>query len=182
MLHRFPDPGIDIADTMRAMDELVRLGKVKNIGVCNMTQRRFSETQKLTVNPIVCNQLHYNVQYREVEERGLLHQAQTDDIMLVAWRPLQKGLLPDASILNELATKYGKTPTQVAINWLVSQKNVVTIAKTSTIDHLEENLGAVDWLMDDIDIERIRIEFPDQKIVSDAVPLDYAADVPSNYT
>jgi diketogulonate reductase-like aldo/keto reductase len=181
MLHRFPEPGIDIADTMRAMDELVRRGKVKYIGVCNMTQRRFEEAQRLTDNPIVCNQLHYNVQYREVEERGLLQHAQTHDVMLVAWRPLQKGLLPDSALLHELATKYGKTPAQVAINWLVSQQNVVTIAKTSTINHLHENLGAIDWVMEPDDVERIRTEFPDQRSVSDAVPLDYAADVPPNY-
>jgi len=181
MLHRFPDPGIDIADTMRAMDELVRQGMVKNIGVCNMTQRRFDETQNLTDNKIVCNQLHYNVQYREVEDRGLLQYAQTNDVMLVAWRPLQKGLLPATSIVDQLAQKYGKTPVQIAINWLVSQEHVVTIAKTSSLDHLHENLGAVDWIMEDTDVELIRNHFPDQKVVSDAVPLDYVADVAPNY-
>jgi diketogulonate reductase-like aldo/keto reductase len=181
MLHRFPDPGIDIADSMRAMNELVRIGKVKNIGVCNMTQRRFNEAQNLTQNKIVCNQLHYNVQYREVEERGLLKHAQSNDVMLVAWRPLQKGMLPNASIVDELALKYNKTQSQIAINWLVSQRNVVTIAKTSSIDHLNENLGAIDWVMEQDDIERMRREFPLQQTASDAVPLDYTADTPPNY-
>lgn len=95
----------------------------------------------------------------------------------MAWRPLQKGILPETTLLKELAEKYGRTPTQIAINWLISQKKVVTLSKTSNPEHLHENLGALGWLMEDDDIERIRNEFPDQQLVSDAVPLDYEADV-----
>lgn len=180
MLHRFPAVGIDIAETMKAMDELVRQGMVKSIGVSNLTKRRFEAAQNLTKNKIVCNQVHYNLQYREIETRGLLKHAQENDVMLVAWRPLQKGALEPAAIVSELAHKYNKTPSQIAINWLVSQQNVVTIAKTSSIEHLQENLGAIDWVMESDDIERIRTEFPNQQSVSDAVPLDYDADVPTD--
>ena len=177
LLHRFPEPGIDITETMRAMDELVEQGVVKNIGVCNMTPNRFNEVQKHTKNKLVCNQVHYNVQYREIEDKGVLKHSQDNDVMLVAWRPLQKGILPQSSLLEELAKKYDKTPVQIAINWLISQENVVTLSKTSDPEHLRENLGAMGWLMEVDDIERVRKEFPDQQLVSDAVPLDYEADV-----
>ncbi len=178
LLHRLPEPGIDIADTMRAIDELVEQGLIKNIGVCNMSPRRFEEVQKHTKNKLVCNQVHYNVQYREAEDRDVLKHCQENDVMLVAWRPLQKGILPQSELLDELAEKYSKTPSQIAINWLVSQDNVVTISKTSNPDHLKENLDAVSWSMEADDIERIRNEFPNQQMASDAVPLDYDADVP----
>jgi aryl-alcohol dehydrogenase-like predicted oxidoreductase len=177
LLHRFPEPGIAIEETMRALDDLVEQGVIKNIGVCNMTPNRFNEAQKYTKNKLVCNQVHYNVQYREIEQTGVLEQCQNEDVMLVAWRPLQKGVLPNVELLSELASKYNKTPSQIAINWLISQKNVVTLSKTSNLQHLEENLGALGWTMDETDIERIRSEFPDQIDVSDAVPLDYEADV-----
>jgi diketogulonate reductase-like aldo/keto reductase len=177
LLHRYPEPDLPIADTMRAMDELVEQGLVRNIGVCNMTPNRFNEAQKHTKNKLVCNQVHYNVQYREIEKTGVLKHNQDNDIMLVAWRPLQKGTLLSSPLLAELAKKYDKTPAQVAINWLVSQDNVVTISKTSSPEHLKENLGALNWTMDADDVERIRSDFPDQKTVSDAVPLDYEADV-----
>lgn len=180
LLHRFPEPGIDIADTMRAMDELVEQGLVKNIGVCNMTPLRFNEAQKLTKNKLVCNQVHYNVQYREIEDKGVLEHSQENDVLLVAWRPLQKGILPDSPLINEMAAKYNKTSSQIALNWLISQKNVVTLSKTSNIQHLHENLGALGWSLEDADIERIRSEYPDQQLVSDAVPLDYEADVPAS--
>lgn len=177
LLHRYPEAGIPIVDTMRAMDELVEQGGVKNIGVCNLTPHRFEEAQKHSANKLVCNQVHYNVQYREIEHRGVLRHSQQNDVMIVAWRPVQKGALPQADLLKQLAEKYDKTPIQIAINWLISQDNVVTIAKTSDPDHLKENLGAVGWEMEPVDIERIRREFPDQQKASDAVPLDYEADI-----
>lgn len=177
LLHRFPEPGTDIAETMKAMDELVDQGAIKNIGVCNMTPKRFEEAQKHTKYKLVCNQVHYNVQYREIEKKDVLKHCQREDIMLVAWRPVQKGSLPKATLIKELAKKYDKTGIQIIINWLISQQNVVTISKTSSLEHLKENLGAVNWTMETEDVERIRKEFPDQKRASDAVPLDYAADV-----
>jgi diketogulonate reductase-like aldo/keto reductase len=173
LLHRYPMAGIDIAETMRAMDELVDKGLVKNIGVCNLTPARFDEAQKHSQHKLVCNQVHYNTQIREVEEKGVLRHAQKNDVLLVAWRPLQLGVLPQSPLLSELAQKYSKTPTQVAINWLLSQDNVVTISKTSNPDHLRENLGAIGWTMDKEDVERIRRDFPNQKDVSDAISLDY---------
>ena len=79
----------------------------------------------------------------------------------------------------EMAEKYDKTPYQVALNWLISQTSVVTIPKTTKVTHLEENLGAFGWELSPEDMERLRIEYPDQQLTSERVPLDYAADVPA---
>ncbi len=132
MLHRYPEHGTDIKETMRAMDELVDSGQVRYIGVCNMTPSRFEEVQKHTKNKIVYHQLHYNVQFREIEKYGLLKHAVDNDYMLAAWRPVQKGLLPNSELIEKIARKYNKTTTQVVINWLVSQENVITLSKTSS--------------------------------------------------
>jgi diketogulonate reductase-like aldo/keto reductase len=177
LLHRFPDPGIDIKDTMRAMDQLVSDGKVKNVGVCNMTINRLEETQKRTTNKIVCNQLHYSLQGREPEHKGVIKYCQDNDIFIVAWGPLQKGTLDNAPILKEMAQKYGKTPYQIALNWLICQQDVVTIPKTTQVQHLEENLGALGWEMFEEDVARLTKEFPHQQKVSDRVPLDYPGDI-----
>lgn len=177
MMHRFPEPGMPIRDTMRALDMLVEQGVVRHIGVSNFSVRRFDEAQKHTKNKIVCNQVHYNVQYREIEAAGILDYCQQNDVILTAWRPLQKGLLLDSPLLNDLAAKYHKLPAQVALNWLVSQDNVVTICRTSSLDHLRQNLGALDWKLDSEDIDRIRYEYPDQRLVSDLVPLAHPGSV-----
>ena len=121
----------------------------------------------------MASQLHLNLKYREAERKGILQYCQQNDIMLIAWRPLQKGVLlqHDENIVIELAGKYHKTPAQIAINWLISQDNVVTLSKTRSIEHLKENLSAIDWKMDKEDIERLRNNYPNQEDVSDAVPL-----------
>ncbi len=179
LLHRFPIPGIDIVDTMRAMDRLVDEGVVKNIGVSNMSINRFKEAQKHTKNKLVCNQLEFNLAQRAVQNNGLLDFCKTDDVFLTAWAPLALGNLGGNELLSEIAKKYDKTPYQVALNWLIVQDNVITIPKTSSLEHLDENLGALGWELADEDVERLSNEFPNQTTRSDRVPLDYAADVPA---
>jgi diketogulonate reductase-like aldo/keto reductase len=117
--------------------------------------------------------VHYNLEFREPERAGLLEYCQSNDIMLVAYRPIQRGLFGSNTpmLLEEMAKKYKKTPTQIALQWLLSQKNVVTISKTSHLEHLEENLGAIGWILEEEDIERLRKDYPGQKDVSDSVPL-----------
>ena len=164
------NPDIPIRETMKAMDRLLKEGLIKNIGVSNFSVKSFQKAQSATENKIVNNQLHYNLLIREVEKRGLLSFCQNEDIMLTAWRPVQKGKFSTESyqIVDELAQKYHKTPVQIAINWLLSQKNVVTVSKMSHPRHLQENLGAVGWEMEIKDIEKLRQEFPDQADFSDS--------------
>lgn len=177
LLHRFPEPGIPISEAMRAMDQLVDEKVVKNIGVCNFTVNRFQKAQELTKNKLVCNQVHYSLEVREAEDKGIIEYAQQNDIIVVAWGPLSKGALANAPILMEMAKKYNKTPYQIALNWLISQPNVVTIPKTTHVEHLEENLGALGWSLDQEDMGKLTKEFPNQQKVSDRVPLDYPGDV-----
>jgi diketogulonate reductase-like aldo/keto reductase len=80
-------------------------------------------------------------------------------------------LTQSGGLLEKLAKKYGKTPAQIAINWLTSQDNVIAIAKTSISTHLEENLGAVGWALETTDIEELRKEFPSQVQRPENLPL-----------
>ncbi len=175
LLHRYPDPGLSIREAMQTLDELLDQGVIKNIGVCNFSPEYFQEAQSYTKYKLVCDQVHYNVQVRECEHRGVLDFCQQNDVMLVAWRPIERGALADAPLLIELAYKYNKSPIQVAINWLTSQHNIVTISRTSSITHLKENIGGLGWSMKIADIERIRKEFPSQQLVSYGEPLDNKA-------
>jgi diketogulonate reductase-like aldo/keto reductase len=172
LAHRY-NPSIDLQETIEAMDELVSQGLVKHIGVSNFSWEHLKQAQEFSKNKIVCNQVHYNLMFREPEKSGLLDFCQQNDIFLVAWRPVGKGELLQniPSVFKEICDKYQKTPAQVAINWLISQSNVLTLSKTSTVEHLKENLGAVGWEMEKVDIERLRQEFPNQKHVSNVVPL-----------
>jgi len=169
LLHRF-NPQVPLEETMKAMNKLQEQGLIRNIGISNFTVTETIEAKKNSKNPVVANQLHLNLKFREPERKGLLKYAQKEDMMFIAWSPL-KGFSFEEKILVDTAKKYGKTARQIALNWLISQKNVVTLSKTTTIGHLKENLGAVDFLMETDDIEKLRNEFPGQEDISDTVPL-----------
>lgn len=172
LLHNY-NPDFSLAEQAKALDFLKSEGLIKNIGVCNFGKENLAEIQKCTKNKIVYNQVHYNLIFREPELKGLLNYCQENDIFLGAWRPTQKGMLKEKmDLIEKLCQKYNKTPVQIAINWLISQKNVITLSKTNNLEHLKENLGTVGWQMDTEDIELLRKEYPEQKELSDAVALD----------
>lgn len=172
MIHSY-NPDFSLKDSMRALDTLKDEGLIRNIGVSNFGVEHLKEAQSYTKHGVVCDQVHYNLEFREPERAGLLAYCQANDVMLVAYRSVQKGAFSEdpPRILQEMCEKYSKTPAQVALNWLISQKNIVAISKTRHLEHLDENLGALGWNMEPEDIERLREEYPDQKSISNSVPL-----------
>lgn len=173
LTHRYNPPDVSYKETMRAMDALIDEGLVKRIGFSNYTIADIEEAQSHAKHKLVAAQMHYNLQIREVEHKKILTYCQKNDVMLIAWRPLERGSLVNnpPQIIKDLMKKYNKTASQIAINWLISQENVVTISKTTNIEHLKENLGAIGWNMEKEDIEKLRAEYPDQQDVSDTLPL-----------
>ncbi|MEK7170153.1 MAG: aldo/keto reductase, partial [Patescibacteria group bacterium] len=172
LLHEFP-PDYPLEHAVRALDKLVNDGLVKHIGVSNFGVAHLKEAQSYAKHAIVCNQVHYNLQVREIEQKGLLDYCPKNDVLLVAYRPIGKGKLLEGvpKIMEEMCVKYQKTPAQIAINWLISQKGVVTLAKTSDPAHLKENLGAIGWYLTEGDVELLRKNYPDQVGISDVTPL-----------
>lgn len=168
-----PSDEVPIEESMRAMNDLIDQGLVKNIGVCNFNIKRFAEAQANSHHKLVANQLHHNLIYREAQKEGLIEYCQKNDVMFIAWRPVQKGMLTTADnpLMKEMCEKYGKTPAQIAINWAMMGENMVTLSKMTNPEHLKENLGAIGWELEKEDYERLDKEFPGQQAISDAVPL-----------
>ncbi len=168
-----PNHEIPIQETMQAFDKLIADGLIKNIGVSNFSADSLQAAQAVSKNKIVVNQVHYNLLIREPEKTGLLKYCQENDVILEAYRPLEKGMLLGAGgvALDKIAQKYQKTKAQTAINWLISQPNVVTLSKMRGLKHIKENLGAVGWQMADEDIEWLRISFPGQQNISPSCQL-----------
>lgn len=171
LIHQ-PDPTIPIWETMRAMNHLIDQGMTRFIGVSNFSMKRLVEAQSYSSHKIVLNQVHYNLEAREPERDGLIKFCQNNDIIISAWRPLQKGaFLNDSLLLKEMSVQYHKSLAQVALNWLISQKNVIAVSKMRRKEHLIDNLGALNWHMANEDIEKLRVNFPNQKDISDRFPL-----------
>lgn len=154
----WPNPGIPLRDTMKAMEKLVIDGKTRFIGVSNFSVGDLEEAiSYLSHTDIVSNQVLYNVIDRGVEDR-ILPFCKENNITVIAYRPLSKGLVaqePYKSKLESIGRKYGKTAVQVAINWVIRHDNVVAIPRTLNPQHLEEILGSIGWRMSREDYEEI---------------------------
>jgi diketogulonate reductase-like aldo/keto reductase len=168
-----PNPDIPLSETMRAMDTLVDTGIVKHLGVSNFNLDLLLEAQSLTKNKIVANQIEYNLATREQShcegcdhmESKIIPHCQENDILVVAYRPVDRGsLLQPNPFLDELVDKYKKTKAQIAINWLISQENIVTIPRSDRHVHLKENFEASGWYLNSEDVERLRQTYPPREV------------------
>jgi len=163
-LIHYRDTSIPIEEGILAMNELIDEGLVRNFGVSNFAVDSLQKSLAVTRHPIVVNQVQYNLQHRECEANGVLKFCQENDIILEAWgpvRPINQSTI-DIPIIKEMCEKYSATPHQIALNWLISQPNVTTLFKTNHSERLIENLGSLNFKISDEDIERLRIDFPDQ--------------------
>lgn len=165
------NPDIPLEETLRALDSLVDDGRVRAIGVSNFAVERLRRARALARHPIVCNQVHLNLAVREADVSGLSAYCRDNDVLLVAWRPVQNVAGDPPAILRDMAEKYGKTPVQVAINWVLARTKTAVIVKTTHAERLEENLGALGWSLTPEDAERLTREYPDQAAVSPNVAL-----------
>ncbi len=149
-----PNSGVPIAETMRAMEELVDRGIVRYIGVSNFSVTQLREAQQaMTKYPVVSNQVLYNLKRRQIE-RDLIPYCVENNITVIAYTPLADGSLsgrsrfrPDkgGAVLEQVAMDVGKTPAQVALNWCLSRPNVIVIPKTNSVTRTVENCGASGW-------------------------------------
>ena len=154
-----------IADTMRAMEELVTAGKIRHFGVSNLDVDQLKQAQKgLTREKIVCNQVLYHLRSRAVESQVLPY-CESQNIAVVGYSPFGKGNFPAATgkqgkALQTIAERHGKTPRQVALNFLTRRKSLFAIPKASNVDHVRENAGGTGWELAPDDLRLIDSVFP----------------------
>jgi len=182
-LHRV-DASVPIEETVGAMAELVREGKVKHLGLSEPSVDSLRRAYK--VHPIVAVQSEYSLFTRDPED-ALIPALADLGIALVAYSPLGRGFLAGrfakledltptdwrrnnprfqgenfgrnlelADHLKKMAEETGHTPAQLALAWLLNrQDNVVPIPGTSSARRLEENAAAADIRLSQADLDQI---------------------------
>jgi diketogulonate reductase-like aldo/keto reductase len=154
-----------IADTMRAMEDLITAGKIRYIGVSNFDVGRLKQAQKaLTRGKIVCNQVLYHLRSRALESQVLPY-CEAQNIAVVGYSPFGKGDFPSATsqggkVLQTIADRHGKTPRQVALNFLTRRPSLFTIPKAGKVEHVRENAGGAGWDLSEDDLKLIDSVFP----------------------
>jgi diketogulonate reductase-like aldo/keto reductase len=163
MLH-WPGP-YPIRETMRAMEQLVDEGVIRFIGVSNFdVEDLVAATSALRNQPMASNQVLYHLGDRGIERRLLPYCAQ-HGIAVVAYSPFGHGSFPSprsagGRLLAAIAERHGRTPRQVALNFLTRDPNVFAIPKASRAEHVRENSGAGGWQLTKEEIAAIDRAFP----------------------
>ena len=146
-LHR-PDPGVPFEESVGALKELRAEGKVRHIGLSNVTVDQLERARGLV--EIVSVQNRYSFADRSHEP--VLARCEELGIAFLPWRPLEGR----SAALDEVAAKHGATSGQVALAWLLARSPVMLpIPGTSSRAHLEENVGAAALHLDDDDLGRL---------------------------
>jgi len=160
-LIHFPNKKVPISETMKAMEEAIEQGKVLFIGLSNFNLKQIEEARNtLSRHDITAVQLEYSLLKRDVE-KDILPYCQKEGIAFMAYYPLGHGrLAKEKKKFEEILTKYGKTPSQIALRWLADKPYVFPIPRASNPIHVQENLEASGWRLDDEDIKLLDKLFP----------------------
>jgi aryl-alcohol dehydrogenase-like predicted oxidoreductase len=149
-LHRI-DETVPFEDQIGELKTLQDEGKIRHIGLSEVTVQQAEAG--LAIAPIVSVQNMYNLTNRSSEE--LLDWATAKSIGFIPWFPLATGQLSgEGSPLSELAKQRNASPAQLALAWLLKRSPVILpIPGTSSVDHLEDNLGgaAIELTKDEFD-------------------------------
>jgi diketogulonate reductase-like aldo/keto reductase len=152
-----------LRETMRALETLVRDGKIRALGVSNFDVADLREAESyLESEPIACNQVLYHFEERGIEYE-LTDYCRERRIAIVAYTPF--GGVPAAGTkarekLAAIAAKYGLDPYQLALAWVTRDANCFTIPKAADVEHVEQNARAGAVALDEADLRAIDAIFP----------------------
>jgi pyridoxine 4-dehydrogenase len=135
-----PDSKVPLEDSVGALAELRRAGKIRHVGLSNMSVDELERARRIV--PVVSVQNRYSVADRRSED--VLDVCERNGLGFLPWYPLGAGSLAGGrGRLDQIARKYEATPTQIALAWLLARSRVVLpIPGTSSLGHLEENVAA----------------------------------------
>ncbi|MFE7871413.1 aldo/keto reductase [Micromonospora humida] len=138
-LHRI-DAKVPLEDQLGELALLKQEGKIRHIGLSEVTVAQIEAAQKIT--PIVSVQNLYNLADRSAED--VLEHCERNDLAFIPWFPIATGnLAKPGGPLDAIATGHDATPAQLALAWLLRRSPVMLpIPGTSSVGHLEENVAA----------------------------------------
>ena len=147
------DPQVPLEESIGALKEMQKQGKIKFIGLSNFTVSEIERARKIV--PIVSIQNLYNLSNRRSED--VLNYCEKENLAFIPWYPIASGnLARPKGALDKLAKQKGATAAQIALAWLLKRSPVMLpIPGTSTIEHLEENIGAANIKLTDQEFEEL---------------------------
>lgn len=148
-----------LVDTIAGFEALQQAGKIRHWGVSNFDVRDMEELLAVGGAGCAANQVLYNLTRRGMEF-DLLGWSTTHNIPIMAYSPIEQGLLARNRALADIAARHGVTQAQIAIAFVLSRPNVIAIPKAGSEAHVRENRAAADLVLTTDDIAALDAAFP----------------------
>jgi pyridoxine 4-dehydrogenase len=146
-----PDPVVSFDVSVETLAELRNEGKIRLIGLSNVTQEHIERARKIV--PIVSVQNRYSFADREWDY--VVEYCQGNGIAFIPWFPLGAGKVA-GEVLDRIAKAHNSSPTQVALAWLLQRSPIMLpIPGTSSIEHVEQNVAAASLRLTDQEFEEL---------------------------
>ena len=161
--HR-PDPKVPFEDSVGTLADLQKAGKIRHVGLSNVTIDELARAQKIV--PIVTVQNHYNLAKRESERMSVADSEKLIDICaeqgigFIPWSPLAFGALArPGSPLDAIAQAHDAKPSQVALAWMLKRSaTMLPIPGTASLQHLEENAAGATLTLTQAEFDAINAQ------------------------
>jgi len=141
-LIHWPQRAMKLAETFRALNKLVRDGRVRHLGVSNFDLKLLKQSVALCETRLLTNQVSYSIPDRACVESGVLEYCQQNDILLTAYSPVKRRSIQSNPAIQAMAQARGVTRKQIALAWLTTQARVIAIPRSFNPQHQAENLAA----------------------------------------
>lgn len=161
-LIHWPNPDVPMPQTFDALQHLVERGKVRDIGVSNFQPHRMRQALKISPHPIANNQVELHPYLWQDELVGLCHE---NGVTVTAYAPLARTKILQDDTVRMIADKHDVTPGQVSLRWLL-QKGCIVIPRSSSEEHLQENMDVFGWSLSRVDIQAIDDITHEERIIN----------------
>ncbi len=146
---------IPLIDVYKEIKRLVNVGKVRYIGISNVNLEQLREINSSV--KIDFFEGIYNLECKLYEDKGVLEYCKEHDIQFICYQPLRRNrtAMRNYPLLVELAKKYNKSQNQIILNWIVKEKKIMPLIKSTNIDRINENISAIEFEMNEEDYAKL---------------------------
>lgn len=166
LLIHWPGETVPIARQIEMLDAVKATGKARHIGVSNQNIAQMRESVRLAKASIVTNQVEM---HPYLDQSKLLTAAREAGLALTAYYGMADGKVIGDPAIQAVAAKYGKTPAQIVLRWLVQHEGVIALSKTAKVERVAENFAIFDFSLQADDVAAITaLARPGSRLVSPA--------------
>lgn len=146
---------LTLIDTYIEMKRLQEIAKTRYLGISNCSLQELKEINaniKLDFFEGV-----YNLECKVNENIGILDYCKKNNIKFIAYQPLRRNrtCLRNYDLLVELSQKYNKTQNQIILNWIIKEKKINVLIKSTNCNRIDENIKSLDFKMQEVDYKRL---------------------------